>query len=334
MYMKKFLLGLAFVFAVTSVSAKKVKFAVDMTGIITSTLGIHVVGDFQEAAGYPLNWDPSATTLTKEGSTDIYSIIVNIPAFTKYEYRFVNGDQTYESEFIPDESRVGYNFVDNRWLYVDSLANDTSFVGAILFGGNAPAGLSLVRYKVDMKNALPVSPNGVHVGTNMDAFSPTKVRLYSFGDSIYEIISYFPNNSYTYIYFNGDVSTTTETITGTCSVFGNRGLTLTKDTAMQMVCFSSCSDCNATSIKEIENLSFSFNAFPNPVKNSLTIQSSKNEIIESVVIFNVAGQQVKQLSEINMLSVTLSDLNLSAGLYTVKVSNKSQQSQYLKIIIE
>ena len=64
--MKKHLLGLSFVLFVTSVSAKKVKFAVDMTGIVTSTLGIHVVGDFQEAAGYPLNWDPSATTLTKE----------------------------------------------------------------------------------------------------------------------------------------------------------------------------------------------------------------------------------------------------------------------------
>jgi hypothetical protein len=90
--------------------------------------------------------------------------------------------------------------------------------------------LSLVRYKVDMNNSLPVSPNGVHVGTSMDAFSPTKVRLYSFGDSIYEIINYFPNNTYAYKYFNGNVSTTTETITGTCSVFGNRGLTLTKDT--------------------------------------------------------------------------------------------------------
>ena len=332
--MKKFLLVLSFFLALTSASAKQVKFAVDMSGLVTSTLGIHVVGDFQEAAGYPLNWDPTTTTLIQEGSTDVYSIIVNIPAFTKYEYRFVNGDQTYEAEFVPDESRVGYNFIDNRWMYVDSLANDTSFVGAILFGGNAPAGLSLVRYKVDMKNSLPISPDGVHVGTNMDAFSPTKVRLYSFGDSIYEIINYFSNNSYTYKYFNGNVSTTTETITGVCSVFGNRGLTLTKDTAMEMVCFSSCSACVPLSVKELSSTTSAFKAFPNPAKDMLTISSAKNEVIESVSVYNVAGQSVKHISDINELNFTFQNLNLSSGLYTVRVTDKNKQAQYLKIIIE
>lgn len=332
--MKKLLLALSFILAVTNASAKKVKFAVDMTGQIISVFGIHVTGDFQEAAGYPLNWDPGTTTLTQEGSTDIYSVIVNIPAFTKYEYRFVNGDQTYESEFVPDESRVGYNFNDNRWMYVDSLANDTSFVGAILFGGNAPSGLSLVRYKVDMKNALPVSPNGVHVGTNMDAFSPTKVRLYSFGDSIYEIINYFPNNAYTYKYFNGNVSSTTETITGTCSVFGNRGLMLTKDTAMQMVCFSSCSACAPVSVNELSSTTSTFKTFPNPAKEAFMISSSQNEVIESVTVYNVAGQSVKEMLAINNESVTLNNLNLSSGLYMVRVINKNKQAQYLKIIIE
>ena len=175
--MKKLLLSITILLTSLCLSAKKVKFAVDMTGQTISAFGVHIVGDFQEAAGYPLNFDPAATPLTQEGSTNIYSIIVTIPAFTKYEYLFVNGDQTYEAEFVPDESRVGYNFVDNRWLYVDSLANDTTFVGAILFSGNAPAGLSLVRYKVDMNNALPVSPNGIHVGTSDDAFSPVKTKL-------------------------------------------------------------------------------------------------------------------------------------------------------------
>ncbi len=332
--MKKFLLGLSFIFAVTHASAKKVKFAVDMTGQTISAFGIHIVGDFQEAAGYTLNWDPAATTLIQEGATDIYSIIVNIPAFTKYEYFFINGDQTYESEFIPDESRVGYNFDGNRWLYVDSLANDTSFAGAILFGGNAPAGLSLVRYKVDMSNALPVSSNGVHVGTSMDAFSPTKVRLYSFGDNIYEIISYFPNNVYAYKYFNGNVSGTTETITGTCSVFGNRGLTLTKDTAMEMVCFSSCTACMVTSIKEFTSATSEFKIFPNPVKNVLTVSSTQNDILESIAVYNITGQSVTELSAINESTFTFHNLNLSSGLYTVRVTDKSKHIQYLKVIIE
>ncbi|MES2515397.1 MAG: T9SS type A sorting domain-containing protein [Bacteroidota bacterium] len=331
--MKKILLGLSLIFAVTQVSAKKVKFAVDMTGQTISAFGVHIVGDFQEAAGYPLNWDPAATTLTQEGATNIYSIIVAIPAFTKYEYLFVNGDQTYEAEFVPDESRVGYNFDDNRWLYVDSLANDTSFVGAILFGGNAPSGFSLVRYKVDMANALPVSPNGVHVGDNMNSFSTTKVPLYSFGNDVYEIISYYQNSSYAFKYYNGNTISTGETISGPCDVFGNRGLTVTKDTVMSPVCFSSCSLCSLTSIKE-HSISNLFNVFPNPAKNKLTIQSAQNDLIEAVIIYNIAGQQVKHFSAIHQHSITFDELDLPAGLYTVKVSDKDKSAQHLKLIIE
>jgi hypothetical protein len=331
--MKKILLGLSLIFAVSHASAKKVKFAVDMTGQVISAFGVHIVGDFQEAAGYPLNFDPAATTLTQEGTTNIYSIIVTIPAFNKYEYLFVNGDQTYEAEFVPDESRVGYNFDDNRWLYVDSLANDTSFVGAILFGGNAPAGLSLVRYKVDMTNALPVSTNGVHVGDNMNSFSPNKVALYSFGNNIYEIISYYSNNSYAFKYFNGNTAATGETISGPCDVFGNRGLTVIKDTVMIPACFSSCSACLPTSVKETQPAP-RFSLFPNPAKSTLTINSAGNDFIESVIIYNVAGQQVKHILAVNQSQTTFNDLDLSAGLYTVKVSNKHNQAHYLKLIIE
>lgn len=332
--MKKFLLGLTFIFAVTNVSAKKVKFAVDMNGIITSTLGIHVVGDFQEAAGFLLNWDPSAVTLTQEGSTTIYSTIVTIPAFTKYEYRFVNGDQTYEAEFVPDESRVGYNFNDNRWMYVDSLQNDTSFVGAILFGGNAPAGYNLIRYKIDMTNAVPVSSNGVHVGNSYNFFSPTQVRLYSFGDNLYEIINYYTTNTYNYRFFNGNTSGTTEIIPNECSVFGNREVMVAKDTVLPIVCFSSCSACSSVSVQEINNTTSLFKSYPNPAKNNLTIESSQNELIEKITIYNITGQEVRQVLDINKSNYTISDLSIPSGLYTLKVSNNLKQAYYLKIIIE
>lgn len=333
--MKKTLFLFSILFLSLSLSAKKVKFAVDMTGQITSTLGVHVVGDFQEAAGYPLNWDPSSVTLTQEGSSNIYSIIVTIPAFTKYEYRFVNGDQTYEAEFVPDESRVGYNFNDNRWLYVDSLANDTSFVGAIIFGGNAPAGLSLVRYKVDMRNASLPSANGIHVGSSNDSYSSTKVRMYTFGDSIYEIINYYPTNTiYAFRYFNGNTVGTSETVSGSCATNGNRDLTLPKDSVLPIVCFSSCLDCAALTVNEIKNDVQLFQSFPNPAKDMLTIESTKNTMIEFITIYSVTGQQVQHVSDINQQKYTIHNLNLSAGLYTIKVSTKTNQNQYLKLIIE
>lgn len=332
--MKKYLFGIIILFFTLNMSAKKVKFAVDMTGQIISAFGIHIVGDFQVPAGYALDWDPSLTTMVQEGTSDIYSVIVDVPAFRKYEYRFINGNQTYESEFIPEESRVGYNLNDNRWLYVDSLKNDTTFVGAILFGGNAPAGLSLVRFKVDMKNALPVSANGVHVGNNMNGFNSTDVRLYSFGDSIYEIINYFVPNSYSYRFFNGNTAASTETITGSCSVFGNRDLTFTKDTVLPMVCFSSCSACVASGLNEFADNISNFELFPNPAKDHFTISSSKNELIKSVQLLNLSGQEVYNATQVMNSTCHLSDLNLRPGMYFIKVSTVDGQTKNLKLIIE
>lgn len=332
--MKKSIFLFTVIFTTLNVSAKKVKFAVDMTGQIISAFGIHVTGDFQEAAGFTLNWDPASVTLTQEGSTNIYSTIVTIPAFSKYEYRFVNGDQTYESEFVPDESRVGYNFNDNRWLYVDSLANDTTFVGAIMFGGNAPAGYNLIRYKVNMNNALPLSANGIHVGSSNDFFSPTKVRLYSFGDGIFEIINYYQTGTYNFIFFNGNTAGTSETVPGSCSVFGNREITLTKDSVLPAFCFSSCTECLNVSVKEIENTTSMFQAYPNPTKDKFTIQSSSNNLIESISIYNLTGQLIEKVQNINQETYTVSNMKLSSGLYTVCVSNAQKQSQYLKIIVE
>lgn len=90
--------------------------------------------------------------MVRECSTAIYSIVVDVPAFHKYEYKFVNGDLFYGTEFVPLESRVGYEFNDNRWIYVDSLDNSVTDIGAIVFSGNAPAGQKLVRFLVDAKN--------------------------------------------------------------------------------------------------------------------------------------------------------------------------------------
>ncbi len=79
--MKKPLFLFIAILTTLSLSAKKIKFAVDMTGQIISAFGVHVTGDFQEAAGLPLNWDPASVTLTQEGITNIYSTIITIPAF-------------------------------------------------------------------------------------------------------------------------------------------------------------------------------------------------------------------------------------------------------------
>jgi len=90
--MKKTFLILALILSFSIVNAKKVKFSVDMTGQTISSYGVHVSGDFQTLAGYSGgDWASNTTLMAQEADTNIYSIVVDIPAFKKYEYKFLNG---------------------------------------------------------------------------------------------------------------------------------------------------------------------------------------------------------------------------------------------------
>ena len=53
---------------------------------VVNTTGVHIVGDFQTLAGFAGgDWISSSTPMTQEGTSTIYSIVVDIPAFQKYE---------------------------------------------------------------------------------------------------------------------------------------------------------------------------------------------------------------------------------------------------------
>jgi hypothetical protein len=331
--MKKLLFLSVLVFASTFGFAKKVKFSVDMSTYTISPFGIHVMGDFQAVAGYTLgDWQSNTTIMTKQGSSTIYSVIVDIPAFTKYEFKFVNGDQGYEAEFVPYESRVEpFGFNDNRWIYVDSLANDTTDAGAVIFAANAPAGLSLVRYMVDMSNAGLISPNGVHVAGTFQGWSPTKTILYSFGTNVYEIITYVTNGSYEFKYYNGNTLGTTETVPSGCAVNNNRGLTVIKDTILPTVCFASCSACTASGLSEYTALS-GIKMYPNPANSYCTLELKESNVYE-VVLNDYTGRRVREYS-VNGTKLEISRDDLAPGIYFVSVSDKSNNSSTLKLVIE
>ncbi len=334
--MNKILLFLSVILS-TSLFAKKVKFAVDMTGQTISAFGIHVVGDFQVLAGYPADWDYGGTTLTQEGTTNIYSVIVNIPAFRKYEFKFVNGDQGYETEYVPDEVRVGYDFNDNRWMYVDSLSNDTSFIGAVQFGLSSPANKFTIRYKVNMSE-VSLSSNGVHTSTNYYTFSTTKNAMYTFTTNptanVYEVINYVDAGTYDFNFINGNTASDKEpSVPSTCSNSGLRSVTITKDSVFPDICFNSCVNCTTTGIQEGNTNINTFNVYPNPTKNTLNISSEKDPLFE-INVYNLAGQRVLNVSDLNIHNYTLNSINLPQGMYIVRVSNSSMKTQNIKLIIE
>ncbi|MGY0391012.1 T9SS type A sorting domain-containing protein [Bizionia sp. KMM 8389] len=76
----------------------------------------------------------------------------------------------------------------------------------------------------------------------------------------------------------------------------------------------------------VENNTFeSFNYYPNPVVNSLTIEAGK--AISSVSIYSILGQQV-QTSKPNNLKTTVDMNNLENGVYFVKVTIGDAQKTF------
>ena len=326
--MKNFL-SLTLCLLLTSLSfAKKVKFAVDMDTFAISPNGIHVTGDFQSLAGYPGgDWTSNETVCLQEGSSTIYSVIVDIPAFAKYEYKFVNGDQFYEVEFVPIESRVGYDFVDNRWIWVDSLANDTTFVGAIKFAGNAPAGLNLVRFLVNLTNQSTISTLP-HLAGDFQNWNPAITSLYSFGDSIYEIINYLPIGSYQFKFINGNAWGLDEAIPSGCSVNNNRGIVVSKDTILTAFCFGSCTTCAPTSLVEYPSLK-QMNIYPNPTADLVHIKSNRNDQSTIFEIHDSAGRLIFRTSETKLI---LSKNDFGKGIYFVTSIDKDLNKEVQKLV--
>ena len=251
--MKRIVFLLGFAILTLGLQARVVKFSVDMAGQEISPNGVHVTGDFQELAGFPGgDWSPNSTPLAREGQTTIYSTLVSIPAFRYYEYRFVNGDQFYETEFVPVESRVGYDFNDNRWIYVDSLANDTLDIGAILFGGNAPAGKFLLRFNLNAQLLTNVHPAGIRVAGNFNSWNTALTRLVSFDGQHWEGIVFLPVGNYAYRYVNGNTSSGLEIVPAACAADGNREIALSDHSVLEPVCFGACVDCDAVGLRERE----------------------------------------------------------------------------------
>ncbi len=314
--------------ALNTVEAKKVKFSVNMTGQIINPNGLHISGDFQTLAGYEGgDWNSATTALTVDpNNPKIFSVIVDIPAGRKYEFKFVNGDLFYEVEFVPEESRVGYDFNDNRWFYVDSLANDTTLIGPLMFAGNAPEGKKLVRLKVDMKGQIPVSSKGVHVAGTFNNFNYSSAYMYNFISNVYEFQAYADSGAtVNYLFVNGNTESEVEELPATCTVNGKRQVILNTDIVLDSNCFSNCDFCAMTGLNMAENLN-NFTIFPNPALEEITIKGMNGISSFQLSIFDANGSLMLNKSIMNNESVNLNGVLLGQGIYVVKIQTGNQVS--------
>ncbi|CAN5584239.1 hypothetical protein BH11BAC1_BH11BAC1_08860 [soil metagenome] len=331
--MKNYLIALLILISSASASAKKVKFAVDVdtlfqAGLAVSPNGMHIYGNFQGAAGYPFDWDPGTTSLIQEpGDTTVYSIIVDIPAFQTYEYRYINGDQAYEVEFVPEESRVNGAFDDNRWIFLDSTANDTTFIGVMQLHKNAPEGLTLVRFKVNMRNEN-ISPDRVHLAGSFQGWNPSATALGVVNDTsgIFEYEAYVVQGTYEYKFVNGITASGYEYVWGSCGVNGTRSVVVTNDIVLDAVNFGSC----LVGVEE-NVLASNIKMFPNPSNGTSRIEFNDHQSFHAVMISDVAGRLVNRFnSNGNYQQIE----NLDAGIYLVSVKNNAEQESNLRLIVQ
>jgi hypothetical protein len=328
---------IAFTFT-TCAFAKKVKFSVDMSDEVVSPNGIHVMGDFQVLAGYDSDWAPDLTELTKEGSTNIYSIIVDIPARAKYEYRYVNGDLSYEGEYVPNESRLIDPAFDNRWIYVDSLDANPLDIGAVKFGKNAPAGKFLLRFKVDMQNQMPIDlndpANRPHVEGSFQGWSTTATALYAPNDTVYEYIAYVTAGTYGFKYINGTTGTKEETVPNDCAVSGNRSVTVSGDLVLKVVCFNECAACgNINGIREQTPMK-KIDVFPNPSSEYTTLRFEDNDPAHTVTVRDITGKTVRTYSNYNKPELIIAREQLNAGVYFIISMDSKKNISTSKWIVQ
>lgn len=335
--MKKLILLALVLFSVSSAEAKKVKFAVDMTSYTINPNGIHMMSDFQALLGLTGgDWQPNTLQLNQEGTSDVYSVILDLPAFRKYEFKYVNGIYGYEAEFVPDQSRVGYSFDDNRWLYLDSLKNDTTFVGAIPFSGNAPVGKKLIRFLVDMSNETVLSPNGVHVAGNFQAqtWNAKNNILYSFGAGIYEVIAYAPAGVYEFKYYNGNLSGNAETVPFGCAVNNNRSHNLVADTILPAVCYNACTSCSLASVFEYSSEISGLKMYPNPITHISVLEFQTKNTVYNIYLSDISGRVLRTYRSENGEAVEIRKEDLKAGVYFVAVTNSLNAKSTAKLIVE
>ncbi len=80
----------------------QLRLAVNMDGLPVSPEGVYVMGDFQEAAGFPSDWDPVAVPLSDSNGDGAWEVNVEVPS-GEYQYVFLNGG---EAEALPEDCTV------------------------------------------------------------------------------------------------------------------------------------------------------------------------------------------------------------------------------------
>jgi len=105
---------------------------------------------------------------------------------------------------------------------------------------------------------------------------------------------------------------------------GKRYLDTIFNLVMPRACVALGLGCEASSVKEVEASEIGLKLFPNPVRESLLIETNDQNPIESVYIYNLQGKLVKAHASIRTSNVRIPRNNLMAGFYLAQIRTKDK----------
>lgn len=242
--MKKLLLSTVAIFIISFGWSQNVNvtFQVDMTNVTGFTTP-EVNGTFN-------GWCGNCNAMTYTGSNNIWSVTVNIPANTTYEYKFSHDSWAGQESLTSGTACTVTNFgFTNRQIVVG--ATDVT-VPVVCWGScnSCAAPPRAVTFRVDLSNINGFTTPTVNGSFN--GWSGTANPLSDpESDGIWEATVFIPDGNYEYK-FAYDNWTGQETLipgsscTVTNSGFTNRSLVVSADVILPVVCWNSCSTCAAT----------------------------------------------------------------------------------------
>lgn len=231
-----------------------VTFRADLSNETVSDSGIHVAGSFQQEAGYPSDWDPSATELTDANQDSIYELTVSVPP-GGYLYKFINGNG-WSAPNVAEDPDPACALNDGAGNYNRSITVHSDTVLPVIRFDECNAETT---FRVSLKGHSFDADSIFVVGDFQNAYNgqadwhATATKMYDAdGDSVFERTVSIPQGQYQYLFANGDYaadSSHLEQITGPCTTadgtsFPKRTLDAhTVGVNLPGYCFGSCDVC-------------------------------------------------------------------------------------------
>lgn len=106
----------------------KLKLAINMSNQTVAPEGVHVMGNFQEIAGFGQNWNPSTTRMQDINKDGTYEIELIIP-HGNYQFVFVNGNTLLQAEQLSGSCSITGEIGSK----VRAVTFDTSFIEQKVF---------------------------------------------------------------------------------------------------------------------------------------------------------------------------------------------------------